>query len=634
MNEQKPIERAPTRERVHELLREAWALHRDGNHRKARKAYRRALELEPDNADANNLMGLLWLQMGQAADALPYIQKALSVQPDSSQSNYNLGVAYVELGQLTEARESFIRAVDLEPDHIDALISLGNVTRLLGILEESARAYRRVLELQPDQVDAMSNLGFLEITRKNFEDAEQLFSQALAQQPGHVRSLAGYGEALIGQRRYQDAEQWLRKALNTVKDSANLHNDLGAVYNHLGRARQAVDQFSQALRIDPMNAQSRLNLGLTLEQIGYLEDAERAYIHTIKSAPGFTDAHFRLAHLCTHASTQDEIDAMRNLFEREGTPIPARVKLAYALGHAYESVGAYSEAFDFISQAHRMRAGRSVFSLEDTVQAFSTLRTFFDRRRIDALRRHGMPDERPVLIVGMPRSGTTLVEQILASHPLVHGSGETGLLGRAVVQLATELKQPYPEGLDALPGSSLRKQAETYLNGLESGAGSAQRIVDTSPMNFMQLGLAAALLPDARFIHVRRDPMDNCLSIYREMLGDMHSYAHDLNDLGDFYQLYEQMMEHWVETLGARMHEITYENLVGDAPGEIRHLLEFCGIPHHPGCLEFHKTERLVSTPAAAQVYQPLYSTSIGAWKRYADHLAPLQAILRPGDHA
>ena len=216
----------------------------------------------------------------------------------------------------------------------------------------------------------------------------------------------------------------------------------------------------------------------------------------------------------------------------------------------------------------------------------------------------------------------------------MHGSGETGLLGQAVVQLATELKQPYPEGLDALPGSSLRKQAEAYLNGLESGAGSAQRIVDTSPMNFMQLGLAAALLPDARFIHVRRDPMDNCLSIYREMLGDMHSYAHDLNDLGDFYQLYEQMMEHWVETLGARMHEITYENLVGDAPGEIRHLLEFCGIPNHPGCLEFHKTERLVSTPAAAQVYQPLYSTSIGAWKRYADHLAPLQAILRPGDRA
>jgi hypothetical protein len=151
-------------------------------------------------------------------------------------------------------------------------------------------------------------------------------------------------------------------------------------------------------------------------------------------------------------------------------------------------------------------------------------------------------------------------------------------------------------------------------------------------MNFLQIGLAAALLPDARFVHVRRDPMDTCLSIYRELLGDFHSYAHDLNDLGHFYQLYEQMMEHWAETLGHRLHEIVYEDLVNDPQAETQRLLKFCGIPNNPACLAFHETERLIRSPAAAQVRQPLYRDSIGAWRRYETQLQPLREILRPGD--
>jgi tetratricopeptide (TPR) repeat protein len=634
MNQENPTEQTPAQERLHELLREAWTLHRDGELKRARRVYRRALEIEPDNPDANNLLGLLWLQSGAPADAVPLIRKALERQPDSSQSNYNLGVAYMELGQLPQAREQFIRAVELQPDHIDALLRLGETTRLLGILDESSRAFRRLLELQPDHVEAICDLGFVELTKGEFEQAEQVFSQALAQQPRHVRSLSGYSEALMGQRRYIDAEQWLRKALREVPKSADLHNDLGAVYNRLVEPKQAIEQFSLALEADPMHAQARINLGMTLEQFGYLEDAERAYIDTIRSAPAFSDAHFRLAHLHTHRSSEQEIERMRALFHMPESSLASRVQLAFGLGHAYESRGDFDAAFRYMGEGHKLRARTNPFSLEDAVQAFSTLRTWFDRRRIKALQEAGVPDERPVFVIGMPRSGTTLVEQILASHPLVHGAGETGLLGVAVSNLARNLQHAYPEGLDALPASQLRDQAKAYLEALEKRAGSAQRIVDTSPMNFLQLGLAAALFPDARFVHVRRDPMDTCLSIYREMLGEMHSYAHDLHDLGHFYQLYEQMMEHWSETLGNRLHEVVYEELVREPRQEIRRLTEFCGLPYNPACLAFHETERMVKSPAAAQVRLPLYSDSIGSWKRYAGQLQPLLGILRPGDAA
>jgi hypothetical protein len=323
---------------------------------------------------------------------------------------------------------------------------------------------------------------------------------------------------------------------------------------------------------------------------------------------------------------------MQKLLAAPALPDPVKARLAFGLGHALESAGEREAAFQSMQMAHEIRSRTNPFNMESAVQSFSTLRTYFTSRRIAKLQEGGVPDERPVLVIGMPRSGTSLVEQILASHPLVHGAGETGLLGMAAAQLSRRLEQTYPEGLDALPDHVIREQAQQYLAGLEKRAGSAQRIVDTTPMNYLQLGLAAALLPDARFVHCRRDPMDNCLSIYRQMLGDAHSYAHDLHDLGHFYQMYEQLMEHWQEILPGRIHEVSYERLVQDPRGEIRQLLEFCGIPNSPACLEFQQTQRLVRTAAASQVRQPLYDSSIGAWKLYATQLEPLRQILRPGD--
>ncbi len=632
MNEQTFSPNTESDDPVHELLREAWALQREGQYRKARRIYRRVLERNPDHADANNLLGLLWIQAGHPGDAIAPIERALKTEPDKSQSHLNLGVALQSIGRLPQARESFIRAIELQPDHVDAIFALGNANRIMGNLKDARRALQRLLEIEPDHIEALCSMGFVEIAQEKFAEAEKQFSEALARDPKHHASKAGYGEALMGQRRFAEAEQWLRKALNDGPASADMHNDLGATLNRLDQADQAVDQFKRALRIDPMHAQARINLGLTLEQLGHLEDAERAYRDTIRSAPGFADAHYHLAHLRTHRSSPDEIKAMKALFGHEAAPEPARIRLAFGLGHALESAGQYAEAFHYMSEAHRLRARTNPFSLETTVQNFSTLRTWFTRERIKSLGGSGVPDERPVLIVGLPRSGTALVEQILASHPQIFGAGETGLLGAAIANLSRQLEQPYPEGLDALPTRVIHEQAEQYLAGLEKRAGSAQRIADTTPMNFLQLGLAAAMFPDARFVHVRRDPMDQCLSIYRQTLGDAHSYSHDLHDLAHFYQLYEQHMEYWHETLPGRIHDVEYEQLVTNPKSEVRQLLEFIGMPNHPACLEFHKTQRLVRAPSASQVRQPLYDSAIGFWKNYADELEPMRQILRPGD--
>ncbi len=622
-------ERAPKEERIHDLLRAAWSHHREGELRKARRLYRRALEIDPGHPDANNLLGLLWLQSGQAADAVTHIETALIAQPENAQSHFNMGQARTELGQLERACQSFNKAYQLQPDNFDALFNLAHAKRMLGRPAEAHALLHTLLEKKPDHAKALSSLGFLELTRQDLEQAEKLFRRALEISDADPRASGGLAEALASQRQDKEAEEVLRKALEKHPKSSNLHNDLGAMLNRSRRAKSAISHLIEALKLDPMHAQARLNLGLVLEQSGHLGEAEQAYLDTIRTAPSFVDAHFQLARLHGRQSTPDEINALRALHNATDVPEATQAMLSFALGYALESVGEHDDAFAAWQEGHRLKAIEQTFSLESAVKSFSRLRNFFSSERIAQLQAGGVPDERPVFVVGMPRSGTTLAEQILASHAKIEGAGETGLLGVAASRLEKQLRTPYPEGLDTLPAKAFRKEAETLLSELERRVGAAQRMVDTTPMNFLQLGLAAALFPDVRIVHCRRDPMDNGLSIFKQVLAEAHSYAHDLRNLGHFYLLYEELMSHWQEVIPGKIYDLHYETLVAEPESEIRRLLEFCGMPYDANCIEFHTTDRVLQTPAAGQVRQPLHTHGVGSWRRYQQPLEPLRRVLQ-----
>jgi hypothetical protein len=297
--------------------------------------------------------------------------------------------------------------------------------------------------------------------------------------------------------------------------------------------------------------------------------------------------------------------------------------LAFGLGFALESVGDFAAAFEYMTEGHRLQGLDSNFSLRREAQRFSETKRAFpaDRPARPATDNNG---ERVIFITGLPRSGTTLAEQVLASHPEVEGRGES----TALMQAANRLGWPFGGEPTRPETAELRTEAAAFLDQLTRGAGAEQRVVDTTPMNFPLIGLAALMLPGARFVHCLRDPMDNGLSIFRQYLTGPRGFEHSLRDLGGYYRLHLDLLDHWRATLADRLFVLRYERLVSDAQSEIRPLLEFLDLPFDARCLEFHRTDRVVRSPSAGQVRQPLYASSVDAWRRYAEFLQPLADAL------
>jgi len=549
-------------ERFNSGLQKAWSLHQAGQLAAAEQQYLRLLASQPNQPDALNLMGLLCIQAGRPSDAEPYILKALRTDPDNPQSHYNLGIACAHGRRFAEAARHFGRAAELQPGNVEALSSQGNALRLAGQPEAALNVLRAALGIEP---------------------------------------------------RHPGARQNLALALN----------DAGAERIRAGDTAQAIDRFREALRISPEHAQAHLNLGLTLEQSGQLEQAARCYQAAIRARPDFADPHFHLAHLRSHRSSSAEIDAMRKLIERPGCPRDDQAKLAFGLGFALESVGDFKAAFEAMSEGHRLQSLDSGFSLQREAQRFRDVKRAFpaDHPALKTARTKG---EQAIFITGLPRSGTTLAEQVLASHSLVEGGGES----TALMRLAKQLGWPFGGDPTRLDVNRLRDEGAEFLDRLTHGSRAVQRFVDTTPMNFPYLGLAALMLPGARFVHCLRHPMDNGLSIFRQYLTGPWGFEHGLRDLGGFYRLHLDLTDHWQTVLADRLYILRYERLVHDAEAEIRRLLDFMGLPFDRSCLEFHQTDRVVRSPSAGQVRQPLYASSIGAWKRYAEYLQPLADAL------
>jgi Flp pilus assembly protein TadD len=551
-------------EQLTRKLQEAFEAHRSGRRDEARRVYQDVLSDHPHDPDANNLMGLLCIEEKKPVRALRYIRRALAVDSGNAQSHYNLGIAMRDLDRMAEAAEAFAAAVTLDPENIEFRSSLGNALRLSGNYPESVR----VLETAYRKASGNKNL------RRNL---------ALAQ------------------------------------------NDLGASLIRDGDPAQAMRHFERAIELEPLHAEAHINIGLTLEQLGDFENAARHYAAAIRARPDFADAHFQLAHLRTHRSTPAEIEAMTRLVDSPRTRHADRARLAHGLGFALESAENYAKAFSYMSLAHEIERKRSPFDLEAAATAFKAIRRVFDRDRLaEAGQRSG--DDRPVLIAGMPRSGTTLTEQILASHPEVLGMGEMMALSKIARSLASP--RPFPEGLETLGKEQILGASDAYLESLTRDAQGQTRITDTTPMNFLLIGLAAILLPSARFVICMRDPMDNCLSIFRQMLTGANEFAHRLEDLGAYYRLHFDLVRHWKELLDKRVFCLQYEHLVEDSEAQIRRLLDFCDLPFDSRCLAFHESRRRVRSPSAAHVRQPIYADSIGAWRRYEKELAPLRAAL------
>jgi hypothetical protein len=363
-------------------------------------------------------------------------------------------------------------------------------------------------------------------------------------------------------------------------------------------------------------------MGLALTDAGHLDEAYLAFERAVGLAPRRGYFYRMLAN--TGRVLPSQLQRMEELAEdMAALPEAEQMELHFALGQMYADDARHEPSFRHLLAGNRLKRRSIAYDEAETLASFDRIRAVFTADLVAAGPEVGVPSRLPVFVVGMPRSGTTLVEQILASHPQAFGAGE--LLDLRRLAAALDGAQAFPELVAALPRERLRRLGAAYLDALQARAPSAARIVDKMPANFQLIGLIAVALPEARIIHVRRDPVDTCLSCFSKLFSGQQPFAYDLAELGRYYRAYEALMAHWRQVLPpGMMLEVHYEDVVADVEGQARRLLAHCGMAWDDSCLAFHQTRRVVRTASAAQVRRPLYGSSVGRWHVYRDLARPL----------
>jgi tetratricopeptide (TPR) repeat protein len=623
---------------------------------------RRSLEIQPRNEQTLTEAANAMKALGQAGDSIALYEQALNLNPRSAQARNNLGNAYLQQGQYDDAVRCFQLALELRPDEAVIHCNLGNAQRQLGLLDAAMASTRRAIALDPALSVAHNNLGLLLARLGQTAEAVASYRQALKLNPGYVEALNNLAVVLpeLGERR--EAVALLNRAIELDPKRAQTHVQLGNLLFESRRIEDAEAHYRRALLIDPRNALAHADLGAALRMQGKITEAESSCEAALREDPKCVAALWLLGELCTDRGHFQEatdyferviaIDAeyafayysvaMNRKMTREDSawlqgvesllaksqPLRHEISLRYALGKYFDDLRQYDQAFSSYRAANELtkRYGNDYDPAETSKRIDEVIRSF-DAASIRRYQSLGNPSERPVFIVGMPRSGTSLTEQILASHPAAFGAGELRFWQVAFSAYeAAEMKDQ--SGARLIPA-----MARSYLERLSALSANAQRVVDKMPHNFINLGLICAAFPNARIIHVQRHPIDTCLSIYFQYFSHLHPYANDLRNLAHFYGEYTRLTAHWRSTLASsELLEVPYEGLIEDQEGWTRRMLEFIGLPWDQQCLEFHRTDRTVITLSKWQVRQKIHSASAGRWRNYEKHIGPLLPLVELAD--
>ncbi len=467
------------------------------------------------------------------------------------------------------------------------------------------RAERRRLAKQRINPASSNNAG----------GVDRLFQAALDHQQ--------HGRLVNAARDYQ-------AVIHSRPDFADAHYNLGIVQMELEQLDDAIASFQRTIKVNPEFAGAYFNLGFVLSETGALEQAKTAFRAVIKLIPDAADAHRQLASITKHVSGNTDISAMESLYAKSGITEAQRMDVSFGLAKANEDLGKYSTSFEYLAEGNRLKRKTYSYSTDEQKLYFSRFQKTFSTTLLNKPGIQACSGEAPIFILGMPRSGTSLVEQILASHPGVYGGGELTTLSQAAnATFGAVADSDYSERVLAATQNHFTQIGTSYAKSLPQMPDGIDIITDKMPHNFLHIGLIKLALPNAKIIHCKRDPMDTCLSIYKTYFpGTVHEYSSDLTELGEYYTLYSDLMDHWHNVLPGYIYDIQYEQLVADQEHQSRALIAACGLDWDDACLEFYKSNRAVKTASMAQVRSPIYNSSVQLWKRYEKELAPLIAAL------
>jgi tetratricopeptide (TPR) repeat protein len=582
--------------------------------------------------------GLLWQLLGvalvkQGKDAMDALVKAAHYLPNDAVAHLNLGNEYGRRGLFEDAQESYGRALSIRPDFAEACNNLANLQLESGRDDEAVANCRRAIAVKPDFAEAHENLAKASARLGRMEEALANYRRALALKPGSAEAHCNLAGALCAIGMLDDAVAGYRRALLIKPDFVPAHTGLGTALRLQRRTVTAEASCRAALAIDPRSAAAVKVLAELRADDGRFTEAEEFYRQVLVIDPDSPDAWAGLTRLRRMTTGDAAWLAAAQRILRPGLPPPEEMQLRFAMGKYFDDVADYDNAFASYRRANELanklgpRHDREHLSRTIDLIIRSHGKAWIDRQRQTA-----NPSGRPVFIVGMLRSGTTLAEQILASHPEVFGAGELSFWGpSAAPAIAGAVRSRARE--ITMSDQTLAGLGSAYMELLQRLSAHAPRVVDKLPTNFLFLGLIKAALPNARIIHMRRNPADTCLSIYFQRFEAANTYVNDLADLAHYYREYRRLMQHWNTVLPAgAILEVPYEGLVEDLATWVVRMLDFIGLPFHPACLDFHRTARTVVTASKWQVRQKISPASVERWRHYEKYLGPLQSLLDSSD--
>jgi tetratricopeptide (TPR) repeat protein len=588
---------------------------------------RQILSIEPDQIDAIYLLATVHARGGRWQEALANFDKALSIRADFPEALANRGVVLGRLGRLGEAADGFRKALALKPKFAEANYNYGNILFELKRFEEAAEQYAKALSLNPNYAEALYSHANILRTMQRYQQALASYQRFLAINPNDAEALNSCGITLQRLKRFADAVTNFDRAIAIKPDFVNALCNRGASLQELGRFDEALNDFDRALALRPDFVEARFNKGLLCLILGRQNEARDAFQSGIESSPRRADFYLSLT-ACKRFSVDDPlIPAMEELAREDGLDIEERIKIRFALGKALRDIGQFDRSFDHVSHASALKRSRFAYAEGPALAFFQHLSAIFTGPSMAEKSRAGLCTPLPVFVIGMPRSGTTLVEQILASHEHVFGAGEIEDFKKAISQTFDR----FPVSLEKVSAEQLLSLGQRYIDNVRVLAPAAERITDKSTQNWPFVGFINLALPNARIIHVRRDPIDTCLSAFFTLFAEGQAHTYDLAELGRYYRAYATLMAHWRSVVPQGvMLEIQYEDLVADFENQARRIIAHCGMPWDDACLAFHKAKRAVKTASAFQVRQPLYGSSVGHSRPYLPLLQPLIEALGP----
>ena len=608
------------------LMQQAQVLLEQKRMVEAREIYQKICTQDPTNETAWMMLGNLNGALGNIADAERCSRKAIKLNSKLVNAHANLGNALVAQNKYEDAVASFTEASRLQPDLAPAWYMLGKTQKKLGRWGDAEVAFRKAIELNPDWLDARLLLGKVLQFMGRFQDASQQYETIIQSQANHAEAHYRLAVSLSGMGKTYEAEASCRRALELQPEHISALNALSLILLSHGKTKEALECCERVLGIRPDNIDATCMIANIYEHSG---DAKKAYEYLqphIEAGTQHVNLALAFAAISKELGLEERaIEMMENLL----TQVPdltntSRRNLYFVLGKLCDGIQQYDRAFEHYRRGNELRPTQfNPDDFEKYIENHIRIQTtdFFNKAQ-----KSSNKSDRPVFIVGMPRSGTSLVEQILASHPLVYGAGELPEIGMMCNDLKESLNsdKPYPELLSSISRKDLNKYANQYLKHLKGMNSDSIRVVDKMPSNFFCLGFISMIFPNARVIHCMRNPLDSCLSCYFQDFFQSTDWCYEQENLIAYYRGYERLMNHWKQVLNIPIMDVSYEELVANQENMSRKLIEFCDLDWTDDCLQFHKTKRLVTTASYDQVRKPIYNKSVSRWKNYRKHIGLL----------